>query len=540
MSRAAESETSSTPATTEARGPATGAHDRRTWIRLLATCRARELSGLLEVTQGRRKRTLSLVAGRPVHFDSDVPEDDLARTLVVSGLVPSDRLNWLQGRLGDGESLQGALVMSGAIERDQLAAHRRDRIRLGIVAPLQWGSGTWKFSQRTGLQADRIDPRLLPDVTAIGVLAEDIGTHVDLDTAVGALTATGALSPGPHFAALVGDLALPEALADLPGALAEGDDFAALMGRYPSHAQALAPLLWMMLAAGLIADDTDHADFAAVLADAGDGRPAPEQEPAPAPAAPRKGAAPSPAPRPRGKRPPVPVAAVLRMVQTDHADRRGRDAYAFLDVQPDADAATIKKAGTRLVRRWKAADRDTRLPSVARGQARELLRTLKEVRQTLLDEDRRQAYDLANGLAASAEPASPGAAARALLEAGEHKKAMAVLHTLRQEHPSDPDVLADLGWATWHVRRAEPKGVESAEEYLKLALTFDARHRLATERLARIALARGDRDAARPRLERVVKLDPQASWAKSALAEIEAEANRGGGGLGSWLRGGRS
>ncbi len=555
-----ECPTPSTSANADARAPASGAHDRRAWIRLLATCRARELSGLLVVSQGRRTRTLSVVGGRPVHFDSDVPEDDLSRTLVVAGLVPSDRLQWLQGRLGDGESLQGALVMSGAIERDQLAAHRRDRLRMGVLAPLQWGSGTWRFCRRRGLDRARIDPRLLPDVHTLAVLASEIGVHVDLDTAMADLEPAGVLRAGPALASLFDELALPATLADLPTALASGGTVSDLMGRFPAGARALPALLWMLRAAGLvIGEDGEDTDLADALEAAGAGRapveeaaPAPAPPPIAAPAAPRRAStpsappapdpasAPSPAPAARGSRSVVPVATVLRMVQSDHADRRGRDAYAFLDLGPDADEQTIKRAATRLARRWKAAERDTRLPSVARGQARELLRALAEVRLTLLDADKKLAYDIANGLTEPAAPPSPAAEARDLMAAGAHKKALALLSQLRQEHPSDPEVLSDLGWATWMVRRGEPKGVEEAEEYLQLALTFEPRHVAAHDRIARIALARGDAGVSRKRLERLLKVDPSAEWAKEALEDIAAEEARNSGGIGSWLRGGRS
>lgn len=541
------------------------------------------MSGLLEVAQGRRTRALSLVMGRPVRFDSDLPEDDLSRTLVVSGLVPRERVNWLKERLSDGESLQSALVQSGAIEQDQLTAHLRDRLRRGVLAPLLWGSGTWRFSLRP-LRGDQIDPRLLPDLSALKVLAEDIGTHIDLDTAMGDLTAMGPLQLGSRFDLLFPDLGLGPELQDLPKSLGEGLPATALLGRHPAHARELVLILWLMSAAGLIAHPTRNEDeLEEALRRAGEGRPPPT--PAADPRAPkstsRSAAAPSPAPPTRGAAPvrpaaptrgatpsrpkstarsasapraapvppserlarsAVPVATVLRMLRADHEERLGLADHLFLDLGPDADVATIKRACSRLARRWKLAERDPRLPPAGRVQARDLLRKLGEVRKSLIEAQARQPNGPVAESRATASPktASPGAAARAALAAGDHRKALTMLEVLRHKYPSEPGILADLGWAIWHLRRGEEKGVEEAEDYLRLALTFDARNLTAAERLARIAVARGDMDAARRALAHLLKIQPTATWAKKALSELDPEGKKDAQGLGGWFRKGRT
>jgi hypothetical protein len=549
-----------------------------TWIRLLSACRVLQLSGILEVTQGRRTRALSVVIGRPVRFDSDLPEDDLSHTLVASGMVPRDRVNWLKGRLSAGESLQGALVQSGAIKQDQLAAHLRDRLRRGVLAPLLWGSGTWRFSHRP-LRGDRIDPRLLPDLPALGVLAEEIGTHVSLDAAMGDLGAIGPMLPGSRLDQLFPDLGLPPELQDLPEALADGLPVTALLGRYPTHARELVLILWLMSAAGLIAHPArNEEELEEALRRAGDGRPveapaAPAAAPrAPKPAAasratsasraaasrpakspskpaaspPKRAARSAPASRtaaaskPAGKRSTrgaVPVATVQRMLRTDHEERLGLGEHAFLDLGPDADVPTIKRACTRLARRWKLAERDPRLPAASRVQARDLLRKLGEVRKSLMEFHARQP----SGPAPEPEAASaPGAAARAVLATGDHRKALSMLQVLRRKYPSEPGVLADLGWAIWHVRGRDEKGVEEAEDYLRLALTFDSRNATAAERLARIAIARKDEDATRRGLARLIKIQPSATWAKKALSDLGPAGKNEAQGVGGWFRKGRS
>jgi len=163
--------------------PATGGHDRRIWARILGLLRVHEPSGRLEVRNGCHTRTLSVIDCAPALFESDLPENELTARLVDSGLVPGVRVHWLQGRLGDGESLQGALLMSAALDRESLSRHQRDRLRIGIQAPLKWGSGTWTFHGAPALQAGHIAPRLLPGVSSLEVLAHGIGALIDLDPA---------------------------------------------------------------------------------------------------------------------------------------------------------------------------------------------------------------------------------------------------------------------------------------------------------------------------------------------------------------------
>ena len=557
--------------------PATGAHDRRIWARLLGVLRVHGLSGRLEVRNGRHRRALSLVGGAPVLFESDVPEDELATTLADAGLVPGDRLSWLQGRLGDGESLQGALLMSGAIDGEALARHQRDRLRIGILAPLKWGSGAWTFSGAPRLRAGQIDPSLLPGVSSLEVLASGIGTLIDLDTAMQAI-GSGALRPGPHHEALWDELELEGPLAGIDALLGEGRDLMALMSGLGESARDLPALVWLLRAAGVVesGDQDDPGNGLVALGralsaagrgepaarDAAGGAPAPAPTPTAAPAdrAPRPVMRPPepPAPprAPRGTAPRrrpaggsgmadesrslVPVSVVERMVATDHAERMDRDAYAFLDIQPDAVAETIRHASSRLGRRWRAAAKDGRLPPETRALARALIDAAKRHRTLLLDADRRAAHDRELGIGPDVpdqrEASGPLMVARACMDRGEHRAAVPHLERLRQESPSDPDVLADLGWATWHSRQGDPAGQANAEEFLQLALTFDGRHLVAAERLARIALAGADPGQARARLRRVLRLEPGASWAQQALDSLPDEDAEGGSGLMFWRK----
>ena len=100
---------------------------------------------------------------------------------------------------------------------------------------------------------------------------------------------------------------------------------------------------------------------------------------------------------------------------------------------------------------------------------------------------------------------------------GKHKEALGVLKELRVDNPSDPDIMADLGWATWKIQGGKNG---DAEEFLRLAITFDDRHLLGLEYLARVLVEKGDTDTARVLVQRLSKLDPESVWAKKALRNL--------------------
>jgi hypothetical protein len=73
-------------------GTAKGKHSRSGYVELVYALHVGRHSGHLTITHGRRTRQIFFVAGRPVLYESDLPEEELSRTLVYSELVPDDRV----------------------------------------------------------------------------------------------------------------------------------------------------------------------------------------------------------------------------------------------------------------------------------------------------------------------------------------------------------------------------------------------------------------------------------------------------------------
>jgi cytochrome c-type biogenesis protein CcmH/NrfG len=111
--------------------------------------------------------------------------------------------------------------------------------------------------------------------------------------------------------------------------------------------------------------------------------------------------------------------------------------------------------------------------------------------------------------------------ARQLMDKGDFKSALSLLKKARVDDPSSPDIMADLGWATWNIQGAKNG---DAEEFLRLALTFDSNHLAGLEYLAKVLVEQSELETATILLQRLVKLNPKSQWARKALANIDKGA----------------
>jgi len=264
-------------------------------------------------------------------------------------------------------------------------------------------------------------------------------------------------------------------------------------------------------------------------------------------------------PAPAPEEPRRSASEIAELLRTAYTHRMGKDYYAFLGVDSSASLKEIRRAYKRLAKHWKAAATTDGLPDDALTMARELSTAARRVWQTMSDQTLRQAYNrrltqgsaplVAKGKSSRKPPRPPAsggrkpapggagktevwqesfAAARKLMEDGDFEHARLALEKARRENPSSPDVLAELGWCMWMLRGFTPESAEAAEEFLRLATAFDARHLRSLECLARIGVKVGDSEAAQARLRLLLKVAPDHAWARRELGKAPAGDDDGG------------
>jgi curved DNA-binding protein CbpA len=528
---------------------ATGPHDRETFVRLFFTLYRHQRSGSLQVSFGRKHRTLYLVGGEPVAFASDLPEDALSRTLVNSNLVPAKQMKWVKDKLSEGERLEDALLMSGSIDAEVLSGHKKNRLKVSIGSPLLWGSGEWSFSPAPALQADRIDPKLRPPSECLAAIWNAVVHHVSMDAVFPQVTdpTAGKIELDPICPAIFPAFQVDSALVNVPEILTSGASVDDVFRMVPDSSGNLVKLLWFLEAAGLAtrANRTAESDLEVRIDEAIKTMAA---KPKKASAKGKQDTAKQATgkdrkqvPSARRRTQDAPTDDQLRAA---HRKRMGRDYYAFLGLPPTAAAAGIDRKCKGLARRWRAAQSERVLPSDVQEKVEALLAGVQLVWRILTEPSKRAEYDKRLGqgraprvgdLRAATSTLSAGGAApaqeqteaseresdhikaRERMTQGDFAGALPFLKKARLDDPSSPDIMADLGHVTWKL-----KGIKNgdAEEFLRLALTFDAKHPLALETLARISVESDDLELAKKLLQQLVKVAPDPTWARRALGNL--------------------
>ena len=108
-----------------------------------------------------------------------------------------------------------------------------------------------------------------------------------------------------------------------------------------------------------------------------------------------------------------------------------------------------------------------------------------------------------------------------LIESKKYLEAQSVLEDQRVDNPTDPVILASLGWVSWLLLGESTTSTsEDPIEFIDLALTFDARNLLALEYKAKILLSKGAKSQAKAVLNRLLTVEPRTQWAKTALNNL--------------------
>jgi Flp pilus assembly protein TadD len=523
-------------------GMAKGKHSRSGYVALVFALHRGRHSGRLKITNGRRYRELFFIAGRPVIYRSDLPEEDLAHTIVYADLIPEDRVKWIADKLSEDEKLQDALIMSGSLSKEQLEHHLRSRTRPGISGPLTWSSGDWTFEALPASVSEGFDVSLLGEETALPSLWNGVSQHVGTDEVLPSVTDAkkGNLSIDDEGTAMLETLKLSEPFSKIREAIGSGASVEDIFRTIPDTTGGLFKLLWMLENGGAV--QREHGTWKGTQGQAlqnavdiaGGVSKEPETD--------AESSSSTEAAEADG-----PGMDINAEIAAAHSERMGQDFYVFLGLDPASPRKEVDKACKGLAQRWRTADSSAGLSAESRRQLKDLLAGVQLAWRTLTDPKHKREYDrrLDMGRApkveirvsrgptrlppkakmpsASSEAETAGQGeetnaerGRVLLNNNQFAEAAKVLEEARLEKPSDPGVLADLGWARWKARQWG-KDEDVPEEFLRLALTFEPQNTRALEFLARISIDKGESEKAQKILKRILKITPGSEWARAAL-----------------------
>jgi tetratricopeptide (TPR) repeat protein len=264
------------------------------------------------------------------------------------------------------------------------------------------------------------------------------------------------------------------------------------------------------------------------------------------------------------------------LVELHHATRLDLDHYSFLGVEPAATLKDIDAAYQVLAPRYRLRNLGPAASDTLRVQAKELLARLVNAFSDLSDVARRRAYDRLmerelqgvgrtskpegagafiqeDGTSSSAGPSKvpagvvavdlsdwlPGSGdpselrkrcarldeveantlceAREAMAAGAFETAFRLLDSLRENHPSDVLLLADIGWCRFSSDPDQIRMVDKAIEWVDLGLAFEPSNTRALAVKARILCYARREEEAYACLKRLAPLMPEADWVRAEL-----------------------
>jgi curved DNA-binding protein CbpA len=268
------------------------------------------------------------------------------------------------------------------------------------------------------------------------------------------------------------------------------------------------------------------------------------------------------------------------LILRDYVTRIDLDHYGFLQVDDDATGEQIEAAYSALAPRYRLRNLADDVQGDTRRKAKELLTRLVRAFDELGQPERRAAYDVrlerqrrtggfadrvqqdsevdfssvsTTGMPAVTTPAPlaevprstwwPGSAdpsalsrrrarlgqdegdalvaAHQAMGRSDFQAAAGLLDMLRAQLPSDPDVLAELGWCRFALAPRKTRAIDKAMEWIDLALAFRPDSLAALEAKARILCTTDRTDEAVTAVKRLQRKAPDSSWAREQLVQRE-------------------
>lgn len=190
--------------------------------------------------------------------------------------------------------------------------------------------------------------------------------------------------------------------------------------------------------------------------------------------------------------------------------------WVVLGVPQEAPPDLMKESASRQRRRYRHLSGRADLPDETRALGRALAALVDDAEKAVVSGS-------AASLQGSAEDLDLLAAGRRRIAAGAWAQADRVLTRARDLSMSDPEVLANLGWARLHnPERARDARIEEGRDLLLLAEQLAPAVPEILGYTGEFFLMQGDVDRARTRAKLLIKADPASRAGKDLLARCEA------------------
>jgi hypothetical protein len=555
-------------------------------------------SGRFIFESPRGRKTVFLLNGYPVWAERSNPMDGLPRYLLDAKILTRSELGRIGTDARDSSEVRQRLLSKGLLHAAELDEH----LESWVGAEVRSGLGhVGLFRFRRGDDFAGAVP--VYEVNPIRALWAALPEYLDLDVLKSELDTLSDRSIGRTrtFNRLFGYVASEQALRSLGEALLRPRRLQEVRSRFPDRSGQVTRCLWFMIHAGLVAlSDSPHNEGRqSSLEDSKPRLPAVPKLPPPAERTVefdtrRKATVDelrSAVPRQTDDH----KALIVR----DYVTRMELNHYGFLGVAQDASSEQIDEAYTNLAPRYRIQNLSEEIQGDVRRKAKELLSRLVRAFDELSTPTRRTAYDrwlvreagprvVATGridsvsdsdLDAAQADSSPDLSmvmgpvveelrwwpgsedpstlarrrsrlddedGRTLVKAhtemgkGNWDDAAQFIEGLRQLHPSDAGLLADLGWCRFASAPGKARAISRGMEWADLSLAFDPAYADAIEVRARILSATDQAEDTLQAVKRLLRLRKDSEWGKAQLEALSTpeEAPKGRG-LGRFLRGRR-
>lgn len=558
------------PVDTGRRVPQSGAMDAEHYVRIVTTLFHSHSSGRLLLVSRRGSRTFYLLNGYPIWVDCSDPMEGLPTFLVDEGVLSPDKFDelraWHDSR---GGTVRSGLVELGLVRAADLPAIMESWVAAAVRDGMGHG-GRFEFQPGD----DFAGTKPVYEVNPIRSMCAGLEKHVPASVASAALEGLDErlLGRTRTFNRLFGYVASTPRLRSLGEYMLRPRSLTEIRERFGDEGET-ERILWFLVNAGLLAlSDSPRPARTPTPRQAGRLRSVPGSPALKAPPRPQRSLETSRIDRDVMDRvrqaldepePPTedPNTAIIR----DYVTRIDLDHYDFLGIEPDATAEQIDAAYQELAPRYRLRNLGSEVQGDVRRQAKELLSRLVQAFDELSSPSRRKAYDerLARDEAGSStarglptllpddlpdelndENWHPGAGVRGYVDReaerfgavegekfrrahqamaqAEFNGAYRLFDELRGRYPSDPAVLAALGWCRHAGARADQRTLGKALEWVDLALAFQPEHDAALEARARM-LSQADDPRAISAARRLGRVQPHNAWAKQLLASQQEE-----------------